>query len=80
MLQNRTDMILQEILNWINQKKFDLSNYHFDSITGLPDPNTNENRGYEYTFISSDSMIRIWYEFPNTISCRGYDNIRTESL
>jgi hypothetical protein len=80
MLKNNVDNLFHEVLAWVNKKGVNLIEYSFPTITELPDPETDEIKGYEFTFYSSNSMFRIWYEFPNNISCIGYDEIRYETI
>ena len=75
---------LEEAIKYLNKRGYINKGYKFSSSVMLPDPETDECKGYEYSFIKQEddgaSEIRIWYEIEDggKVSCRGSDKIKME--
>ncbi len=72
----------RQAISFLNENGYSESEYVYHHATELPDPDTDECKGYEYVFRKEDKgvvfEIRIWYEADGRVSNRGRDKINVE--
>ena len=71
--------IEKAVQNYLKLRGINISDFQ-EQVVSLPHPDTNETCGYEFTYTKAlneerIAQIRIWYEFPDKISCQGKPGI-----